>query len=267
MKKIEQLEELSPMLTAQWKRGVIANASLSAQTFRKEILAGTLYVQELPEGLLLFRRRGEFDRMSFFLQPQADFADWKPERTTVLEIAVREKDTALKQSEDLWQAMGFSCVLRRVRMSVQFDQEPLPADETYLIREAAQQDREQIQELLQANYNPMTACLPTDAEMDEAIAASDVLVAKTPEGKLLGVHHTRCSGNMTECRHIAVTPEMRRRGIGESLLFADYRRKRTRRYMLWVAEDNIPARKLYEKIGYKPDGWKSSVWVYHRDRS
>jgi ribosomal protein S18 acetylase RimI-like enzyme len=54
-----------------------------------------------------------------------------------------------------------------------------------------------------------------------------------------------------------VDPQRRRRGVAQALVeqavcWAEERQ--AREVILWVADHNIPARRLYERIGFRPTG-------------
>lgn len=266
MKRINDLQELSRLITAQWKRGVVTNAAFSAEAFRKEIEAGTLYAQELSSALVLLRRREGFDRLNFYLQPEGNLAGWEPEQTTVLEIPSRPQDAALRASESLWEKSGFTLQFRRKRIVLKEDANLKTVDCRVPVRPALVQDQKQIERIMYQAYDPLTACLPTKEELAEDITKGDVLCAEE-DGRIMGFIHLSCTRRATECRHLAVLPEARGRGIALSLLAADCRRARTPQYLLWVAENNLPALQLYEKAGYVPDGWSSSVWVLRKERN
>lgn len=264
MKKIDDLSALSELITAQWKPGVVTNAAFSADAFRHEIGAGTLYARELPGALVLLRRRGGYDRLNFYLQPGADLSGWVPEQTTVLEIPARERDIALRGSEQLWQAAGFTLLRRRVRLVLRQTPEPVPETGAYRVRPALPGELDGILELMGLVYDPMTSCIPTREELLRDIAAGDVLCAVNADGELAGFLHLNHTKRSTEFRHLAVQPRLRRQGIARKLFDFDFARGRTPQYMLWVDEDNIPARSLYTKMGYTLDGWSSSVWICNK---
>ena len=62
---------------------------------------------------------------------------------------------------------------------------------------------------------------------------------------------------------IVVDPEFRRKGVGLKLIKTaiEYLKKKNLQTVeLWVGDENIPARKLYEKVGFKYGG-QYNYWV------
>lgn len=261
MMKIESISDLSRLITEQWKPGVLTNAAFSAEAFQNEIDAGTLYAVELSGGLLLLRRREGYDRLNFYLQPSTGLEDWVPQRTTVLEIPARDRDQGLRAMGPVWEQAGFELKRSRLRIGCRRKEVPAGAATEIQIRNARTEDQSWIMDLMYRIYEPMTSCIPTQAELAADIAEENVVCAQTPDGEPAGFLHMSRTKRSTECRHLAVEPRMRRRGIAGAMFAFDWARARTPLYQIWVDQDNFPALRLYEKLGYSPDGWESTVWI------
>lgn len=70
MQKIENFAQISDLLNAQLKRGVLTNNFLRGDDYTREIANG-LYIHEADGALLLFRERGDHLVMTFYLHPNA----------------------------------------------------------------------------------------------------------------------------------------------------------------------------------------------------
>ena len=70
MRKIENFAQISDLLNAQLKRGVLTNNFLRGDDYTREIANG-LYIHETGGALLLFRERGDHLVMTFYLHPNA----------------------------------------------------------------------------------------------------------------------------------------------------------------------------------------------------
>ena len=68
MRKIENFAQISDLLNAQLKKGVITNNFLRGDDYTREIANG-LYIHEAGGALLLFRERGDHLVMTFYLHP------------------------------------------------------------------------------------------------------------------------------------------------------------------------------------------------------
>lgn len=67
-----------------------------------------------------------------------------------------------------------------------------------------------------------------------------------------------------ELRQLAVDSALRRQGIAKKLIGAFLRQQGYARVVLWVREYNEGAIRLYESLGFRPDGWTSVVWLLNQ---
>ena len=115
MRKIENFAQISDLLNAQLKRGVITNNFLRGDDYTCEIANG-LYIHEANGALLLFRERGDHLVMTFYLHPNAVLSLPKTDRPIVTELSCRTKDAeAMANAAEQFCALGFREVLRRTR--------------------------------------------------------------------------------------------------------------------------------------------------------
>lgn len=269
MEQIKTLEQLSPLISAQFKRGVMANAPLSPASFQREIQRGTLFAQRMDGGLILLRRRDGFWRMSFYLQPDGDVSSLELPKQTVLEIPTRPRDLALKQSETLWKEKGFRLLFSRQRMELvrRSDDVAVRSDccvplAGCCVRPAVAGDEPEILRLMEENYDRRTACLPTDDELSEDVAAGQVFLAVTcPEGQVAGFLRLLRTKRIAEVRQIAVSEPFRGRGIAGALL-NQLTLAEGQKGHVWVSQNNGAALRLYESFGFVKDEWTSTVWIY-----
>ncbi len=103
----------------------------------------------------------------------------------------------------------------------------------------------------------------SDAEfatlLEQPGVAGLVWTGAAPEGFIL----IRAVADEAEILTLAVAPDFRRRGVAESLLAEAVRMLRaggTHRLFLEVAEDNAPARTLYEKHGFAATGRRAKYY-------
>ena len=91
MRKIENFAQISNLLNAQLKKGVITNNFLRGEDYTREIANG-LYIHEADGALLLFRERGDHLVMTFYLHPNAVLSLPETDRPVVTELSCRAKD-------------------------------------------------------------------------------------------------------------------------------------------------------------------------------
>lgn len=253
--RIEDYAQLSPLLAGELKPGVLTNTLLKKEDYLREIAAGSLFAEKFPGGLLLLRRREGYQRLNFYLQRGASLPPLSFSLPTVLEIASRPRDQALRDSEVLWEQAGFRPLFSRQRMARPEGLSPLPGPEGLSAHVAAEEELSTLERLLQECFDPLAGCLPTREELREDLQNGNVI--SLPGGIL---HMGKAPGG-TELRHLAVTPSLRRQGAAQALFAAYLLHTENRASRVWVRTDNPPALGFYEKNGYTCDGWTSRVYT------
>ena len=212
MEQIQSYDRLASLLAAQLRPGVVTNAVLGRGDYLPEIEAGALFVEPFPGGLLIFRRRKAHQLLNFYLQRGACLPDFRPRRTTVLEIATRARDTALQAAAAQWVAAGFRPLFSRQRMTRPAG--PGPGVAPPAVHVATLAELPEICRLLDSCFDPLTGCIPPQAALAAQVEAGWVLTA--PGGLL----HMAKAPAGTELRHLAVDKPLRRRGIAQALFDA-----------------------------------------------
>lgn len=88
MRNITDYNELSPLLSAQLRPGVVTNAVQKKEEYLFAIAHGALYVQEFPGGLYLLWRRESHWQLYFYRQRDAVLPLLEPmDMPVVLEVA------------------------------------------------------------------------------------------------------------------------------------------------------------------------------------
>ncbi len=89
-----------------------------------------------------------------------------------------------------------------------------------------------------------------------------VLLAKERE-RVLGYCVLLCTGDEADITNVCTAPAARRRGVGEALLTALIEAGKERgvtEIFLEVRESNVPARSLYEKLGFEEIGLRKNYY-------
>lgn len=259
MKLVESYEELAPLLSAQLGRGVVTNAALTAEDWRREIANRTLRRLSWAGGLVLLRRREGRSLMNFYLRELSLPDDLAWDGPVVLEIAARPRDEGLLKAVDFWRGQGFTDLYRRERLVLPKDTKVPAGDGPLAARIAGMADEGAVWTLLQDNFDPLTGCLPTAEDLERDLAAGNVVCVDGPDGGTAGLLHIAPGRGSTQLRHLAVGEPYRRQGGAQALLARYLEQTGFAKSLVWVRTDNGPGRRFYVKNGYSPDGWASTV--------
>ena len=259
MKPVTEYRQVSAKIMAALKPGRLCNLVLSKNSYLSEIEGKTLFYHEFAQGLLLFRRRDGFWRMQYSIDPQCSLPPL-PEGVVVAEQAFRSSENPCVPA--VFAKAGFTLALQRVRLSREPGNCPV-APPPELAKEA---DVPAIDRLLARCFDRSTGCLPTDAELTDAIIGGRVFCTRFPDGSPSGVLHTEQGRTALEIRHLAVDEPARGQGVGSALLAGMLAREGEKKITVFTGADNTAALALYQKCGFVPDGtsslvvWKGSEW-------
>jgi ribosomal-protein-alanine N-acetyltransferase len=98
---------------------------------------------------------------------------------------------------------------------------------------------------------------------DSAISRLALVAERQEDSAILGFLIARNVGPEWELENIVVAPEMQGRGTGTRLLnelIARAQQSNSHAVFLEVRESNTPARRLYEKLGFKETGRRKSYY-------
>lgn len=256
MRQICSFEELSPLLSAQLKRGVVTNAFLSESEWRSAIETG-LMVSESDSSLLLLRQKEGFSQLYFYLHPPFDAISLEGAGTLVTEFVIRPRDDGKEQPVlDVLEAAGLKQVLQRVRL---VRKAGMPVEPSIVpVRLAKAQDLSAAVSIFGRYLDRYISCLPTADKLAQDIEDGLVLVADVDGeiGSLLQFSISRTSG---ELLHLATLPECRGRGLADALIRAQLSLQNFAVSRVWTGKYNTAALNLYYKYDYHLDGWRSVV--------
>ena len=240
MKRVTDFDELSRSILRCMKPGLLTNCTLSGRELRER----TLFSQTWDGGLRLLEQMPWGWYLRYYCL-NADCPEELPDGT-VCETVLRPG-----QTDEILQNWGLLPVVKRLRLARPADaKKELPLPEPV--------DPQQVLELLTASFERETGCLPTLSELEQA-AEEGRLLSRFDNGAPVGVLHVKAGKGAWELRHLAVKESARGNGVAQSLVKELIDRFGDRNIRLWVREDAPAARHIYEKFGFMPDGFTSTV--------
>lgn len=266
MERITSYDRLAPELDAMLKERVAASFAPDRESLEAEIAAGELWMERLPEGLVLLRRSVGPQRLRFLLTEPAALCRLSFDRTTALELPCRKRDEKLPALAEALQKQGWAEALRRIRLTrrpapfVRDAADSLPAGPGGSALQPGEGPAAPaaMLSLLRSCFSALTGCLPTEAELAADLAEGRVLA---PAGGLI---RWRGKGRGSEIRHLAVAPAYRGQGLSKALVAGYLALEGEKLCRVWTGADNYTAQHVYKSFGYAEDGWQSLVLLYSR---
>ena len=254
MKRIRSYEELSRAAGRYLRPGVTANVMITREKFGADIEAGRLFAETGEHNLWIAARREDHVRLYFYLNDLTRPLGERFDLPAAAEIAFRGEWGKLAALEGCLALCGLRPDFRRVRLAR--PPEPGLAEDGVSARRPA--GAQAILGFLEANYPPVTGCLPTLDEVFIGVADKRFLALEDEKG-IAGLIHMAHEKNGVEIRHLAVREDRRGQGLAGRLVAACLRDNPGKICRVWVREDYHIARQVYARAGFVPDGWRSLV--------
>lgn len=188
-------------------------------------------------------------------------------KTERVVLDVLGKDSEVVSVLGPWETAGFRRYTRLFRMARVAQPGTEPGEANGKIAFAGPDDAAGILALLERAFDRFGEQLPLAYEIETAVAARQVLVARH-DNQIAGLLFFETQGFTSTLRFWAVAPEHRDLKFGSALMreyFAT--QSAVKRFVLWVAADNLNAVQKYGHYGYKPDGLVDYVLANQMVRS
>ena len=228
-KKIRDAKDLEALLRAWHGKRATTNFFLTEDVYLSMIKQCA--VMRFENGCyLIFEKQNHYDFYFFLQKGTSPVAVPQMPKPLVLEqVCLERKGQEPKAS--FWEAVGFVPYLERKR-------------------------------LMQNMFEPYTSALPTKKELLASIVKKEVLVAQEHE-QLLGFLRYGAEKKVSVLWQIAVSKQARGKGIGKMLVkhWIWQVKDDALRCQLWVRTDNQAAQRMYEMLGFLPDGRIAPVMI------
>lgn len=244
MKEVTDFKALSKEIMKYFKRGVITNNFLSPESLKCEIKEGNLFYEPGEDSLEIFVKRSGFYRLYFYaLNDGVLFGN--QEQKTVCDFS-GDDHGILKNN-------GFLPYLLRVRLA---------CEKSELNKmEAAKgeiRDLDEIFALSESAFDRYSGYTPTKEELKSDILKERIYI-RTIDGKIAGFLRYGINGKTAEIKHLCTNERFRRKGVARTLLTMFL--SENEKSVVWTGAENTAALALYQSMGFKKDGYQSTVYI------
>ena len=246
--KIPDGKQWAEEIAGYISRGMKTNFYGSAEAFIPQL--ESLSKLNFEGGCYIFHEKDKQTDLYFFLEKERKPVNLpETDKVVVLEqVAAAKNPPALEE----WEAVGFEKYLQRKRL---FLSAKKTEEEQRMVSFAKAEEAEQIFSMMEDAFEPYTSALPDMDILKQDIAENRVIAVREGE-ELLGFLRFGREKKVSVLWQIVVSPAGRGRGIGTALVrdWIALEREDAAKFQLWVREDNPPALKMYEALGFLPDG-------------
>lgn len=245
--------------------GVATNCYLLPDEIKVLTARQRLFWRAEQGGVIFLREEPAYYQLYFFIDPRSP-GQFRPMRKPVLlELVYQETGQSVPAGAQTarWEAGGFSVfhTYRRMAMSAEsaarLTPVPVPPDSPYRARGARREDMPEICRLWAGIVDPYTTATPADDALAELITREQIHCMADARDNVAAVIQAQYGGGSCTISHVAVDPAYRRQRLAARLMQYGMQqgvKRGVRKILLWVADDNIPARELYRSLGFACDG-------------
>lgn len=279
IKKVESYQEISKLIFLNLKKDVITNNFISKEDFENEINQGNLYYICFAQGLFIFRDRGNFFILNYYLRSVTVDREIKIipnliNKPIVVEIVGKnDDDIKFLKAVEFFKNIGMHIAIKRERFSkrkqaetnIKYENKDVDNvnNEEVNVKYCEIEDLKVICELLNSNFSKYYGCIPSNEGLKLDIFRNNLYKAIL-DNKIVGLLHIKKTDNSSEIRHLVVDELYRNRGIANELV-QKYDNDINVNKTVWTGKDNISAQRVYEKNGYVRDGYVSAVLIKEND--
>lgn len=233
---------------------------------------GELFAELRHDAILFFRRDRDFWHLYYCASSKTalyrEMATVMELRTEPVVVDLVGKESDASANLNNWETAGFRRYARLFRMARAVGSgSEQAAQNGPAIEFAAAPDSKAVLDLLELAFNRFGEQLPLSYEMEAAIQARQVLIARHDQ-RVAGLLFFETQGFSSTLRFWTVAPEYRSLKVGSALMRKYFATQgMVKRFVLWVAADNMNAVQKYGHYGYKPDGLVDYVLVNQMVRS
>ena len=262
--KIPDGKQWAEEIAQSISKGMRTNFYASAEDFFPLLEEGRISQAVFPGGSYCFVEKENQIDFYFFLEKEAAPAEVpKLDKPLLLEQVALAK-TGTSPALEEWETMGFAKYLQRKRLFLSAQK---TETEQRIISFCKEEEAETILGMMEDAFEPYTSALPDLETLRKDLAGCRVIAAREGE-TLLGFLRFGREKKVSALRQLVIAPEGRGRGLGEGLMrdCIALERAEVSKFQLWVREDNLPAIRLYEKLGFLPDGRIAPVMIRKNSR-
>ena len=276
MERVNSIQEYKSLIKHTKERvgKIDTNCVLMSNVMEQYIKEERLFFRSFPMGIALYVDEGTYYELYFFWSREAPFAEFHASKPVAIVIitTLEKNDEHLIQLETKIQSGGFKFFKTSLQLDVNLDQ----------LDYSLEKELKQRQETLSSQGFSLKYCdtylfSQVKALWTEHLDLTDVpfdhyknnkndciLCAVDQNDYVAAAQWWRSEKNNLEGRHTVTHPNYYRRGLGTTLLLAQFQFSKQNGILknkTWVKDTNYQSLAMHKKVGFKPNGRISKQFI------
>lgn len=258
MNKLEYInnkDEFEQILSLTRKRSSMTNISPTLKQYYQLIKQQKLFYFRQNLSVMFFEKNDECYKCTFVLNGDEIYIPTldKPVISSVITRKTSNNDKII----NIMKTIGFQEYMKHEKWKVTNDKIKHQSSNDNIQCEFAKEVLvKDIYHALQITFDTYTEPIPSQQELYELISKNQIITAMSDLGVLMGTLVFSVKDGISNLEHIVTLEGYRNRGIAKTMcnLWLNSLSNDCNLFTLWVRENNISAKKLYESFGFVDDG-------------
>lgn len=255
MNLINNTEILDNLIQEYFVKGTVTNNYVLSGDYLQYIAARELFYISSSSNLCLLVKKKDFYKLYYYINDHGEGMYINAGLPVMMEILYRGLAEKPLKIMKYWEKCGFKEHLSRDCMVAAYKQTALPSlnfSGTEIKYAESEAEISFTKDLIEKSLDKFSGDILSYDEVKSFVKKKNVICAYWEE-KLCGILQFEIKNNVVWLGHIAIANEFRGKGIANELVKAylvDNAVKQDTRYQLWVIQDNMAAKTLYQKFGF-----------------
>lgn len=256
MELVKSIEDYNSLLGEARSKGKLKfiNCLFLKQDIIDLTESKNLFYKNVHNGILFFKNEGDITYLYYFLESIKNIDLSSLDGNIMIELIDRRKLDRTASHVEEWEKNAFRRYCTNEEMVLTLSQEnehPYSEDEEYRIRFGALDQIDEIEKLWEESLDRISMPLPREEGLTKLIEDNQIVTILDKKNHIVGA--LQCSVHNGRCllSHIVVDEDYRGNGLGSRMISYCFVHIPVKIFFLWVNEDNIGAKALYKRLGFK----------------
>lgn len=255
MNKINSFADLEIFFKNYFLKNTLTNNYVLAEYYQQLINENKIFYVKTTNNIFLLVEKEEFYQLYFFINNLEETVQFQSNKPITMEIVYRGANKKPLEIIEFWEKNGFKEHLTRDNLSLTFGnlKQFEIHNQTVQLKYADNENEAQlIQTLFENSLDKYTGDLLSMSDVRKYVSNNNIICAYINQ-QFCGALQFEIKNNIVWLGHIVTSIEYRGNGIANHLVkkyIEDNSLGANTRYQLWVINDNIAAKSLYEKFGF-----------------
>lgn len=255
MNRVASIEDLDAFFKKYFLKNTLTNNYVLVEAYSQLIYDGRLYFCETNSNIFFLIEENSYFKLYYLINDTDEDIKISSDKPVTMEIVYRGPLNKPNNLINFWERNGFKQHLTRDNLSLTYgkvNQIEVSNPKVHLKYAENIEDARLIKNLFESSLDKYTGDLLSISEVFEFVKKKNIICAYI-NIEFCGALQFEIKNNIIWLGHIVTDPNYRGNGIANLLVkkyIEDNALSSNSKYQLWVIDDNIAAKSIYNKFGF-----------------